>query len=140
MLYLDSSALVKRYVREVGRELVAAAVASDPYVATSILSIVQVHAALAAAVRAGRIPDMGTVISAFRNHREQYIMIGIDSRLIEEAAEATERHALRGYDAVQLASALTAYRATSGNMTFGTFDRTLYRAASTEGLTLIALT
>jgi len=110
MLYLDSSALVKRYVREVGRELVAAAVASDPYVATSILSIVQVHAALAAAVRAGRIPDMGTVISAFRNHREQYIMIGIDSRLIEEAAEATERHALHGYDAVQLAFALIGFR------------------------------
>lgn len=139
MLYLDSSTLVKRYIREAGSDLVQSAIQSDPYVATSIMSVVEVRAAIAAAVRAGRIPDVTSVLSAFRNHREQYLLIGVNARLVDEAAEVAERHALRGYDAVQLASALTAARATSGNITFGTFDRALYRAALTEGLALLPL-
>jgi uncharacterized protein len=139
MLYLDSSALVKRYIREAGSDLVQTAIRSDPYVATSIMSVVEVRAAIAAAVRAGRIPDVASVLTAFRNHREQYLMIGVNARLVDEAAEVAERHALRGYDAVQLASALTAARATSGAIRFGAFDRTLHRAASAEGLALLPL-
>jgi len=118
---------------------VQSAIQSDPYVATSIMSVVEVRAAIAAAVQAGRIPDVTSVLSAFRNHREQYLLIGVNARLVDEAAEVAERHALRGYDAVQLASALTAARATSGNITFGTFDRAMYRAALTEGLALLPL-
>lgn len=139
MLYLDSSALVKRYVREAGSALVQTAVQTDPYVATSSMSVVEVRAAVAAAVRAGRVPDIASIVSAFQRHRAQYIMIGVDARLIEEAAEAAERHALRGYDAIQLASALAAARAASGNFTFGAFDVALNRAAAAEGLTLLPL-
>ncbi len=136
MLYLESSALVKRYVLEVGTEIVQAAILADPFVATSMISAVEVRAALAAAARAGRIPDLTRLVGSFRGDWTRYIIIGVDAQLIDVASEGAERHALRGYAAVQLASALAVALTTPG-LRFGTFDTALQRAAMAEGLALL---
>ena len=140
MLYLDSSALVKRYVAEPGSSAVQSAIVADPDVTTCLLSRVEVPAALAAAARAGRIPNLGRLLMAFRVHWSQLIVIGIDPLLADTAAALAERHALRGYDAVQLAAALVAAQAAASvgsDLTFAVFDSALRRAAVAEGLTLL---
>lgn len=140
MLYLDSSALVKRYVAEDGTDLVQAAIRQDPYVATSLISAVEVRAALAAAARAGRISGtngLGRLVTTFRQDWQHHIVVGVDPALVDSAGELAERHALRGYDAVQLAAALVAAASAAGPIGFGTFDAALRRAAAAEGLALL---
>lgn len=140
MLYLDSSALMKRYVAEQGTDLVLAAVRADPYVATSLMSAVEVRAALAAAARASRIPDVATyrrLVGTCHQDWARYIVIVVDAALIDSAGDLAERHALRAYDAVQLASALVAAASAATPIGFGTFDVALRRAAAAEGLPLL---
>ena len=136
MLYLDSSAAVKRYVAETGTALVQAAIQQDPFVATVIITRVEVHAALAAAARAGRVLNLPALVATFRRDWSNHLVISIDNALVDHASDLAERHALRGYDAVQLAAALAASQA-AGALRFGTFDLALRRAALAEGLSLL---
>ncbi len=53
--------------------------------------------------------------------------------LVRHAGVLAERYALRGYDAIQLASALSLEEA-GGNVEFMSFDVHLNQAASREGL------
>ena len=56
-------------------------------------------------------------------------LVGIDGQLARDAGELAERLALRGYDAVHLASAL----ALGTDTTFVSWDADLRRAAASSG-------
>jgi predicted nucleic acid-binding protein len=56
-------------------------------------------------------------------------LIGIDAQLAREAGQLAEKFALRGYDAVHLASALSAGEA----ITLVSWDKDLRRAATHNG-------
>ena len=142
MQYLDSSALVKRYVPEPESGKVRAAIRQDPYVASSVVSFAEVRAALAAANRAGRFAGSGDVARAVAQFRQDWTYctpIGVDFALVEAAGDLAARHSLRAYDAVQLASALAVSRAGRPirRIPFGTFDAALRAAAAAEGLPLL---
>ncbi|HZQ98770.1 MAG TPA: type II toxin-antitoxin system VapC family toxin [Chloroflexota bacterium] len=134
VLYLDSSAAVKLYVAEVGTANVRAAVAADPVIVTARITYVEIAAALAAAARLGRIASIGAVMGAFRAHWPAYVVVEIDRALAESAADLAARHALRGYDAVQLAAALAVAGGNPATVRFATFDAALTSAADAEGL------
>lgn len=55
ILYLDASALVKRYVAESGSDIVRDAIATAEVVGTSVISRVETVAALAKAMRVGAL-------------------------------------------------------------------------------------
>ena len=57
--------------------------------------------------------------------------------VLESAAQVTATHALRAYDAVQLASALAAREADPGCAEFACFDDDLRAAAAHSGFSLI---
>lgn len=57
--------------------------------------------------------------------------------VLEEAASVTERHGLRAYDAVQLASAVAVRTANPGRDTFCAFDKQLAIAARNEGFRVV---
>jgi len=142
MQYLDSSALVKRYVPEPDSANVRAAIRRDPHIASSIMSFAEVRAALAAASRAGRFAsssDLARTVAQFRRDWSRCAAIAVDLTLVDAAGHLTERHGLRAYDAVQLASALVASRAgrRPRRIAFGTFDANLRAAAAAEGLPLL---
>ncbi len=61
-------------------------------------------------------------------------ILDVDRALLSAATELAARHALRGYDAVQLASGLRAAEAT-GCTGFACLDHDLNAAAAAEGLT-----
>jgi predicted nucleic acid-binding protein len=111
ILYMDSDSIVKRYARvadEVGIDEVRELVNEADAVATSIVAYAEVRAALAAARRGGKLRRSSyiTAVDAFNDDWPRFAAVIASNELILAAGELAERHALRGYDSVHLASAL----------------------------------
>ncbi len=68
ILYLDASALVKRYIAEAGSAEVGRLIAQTDVVGTSVISRAEVAAALAKAVRVGLLSrdEAGAALQVFR--------------------------------------------------------------------------
>ena len=135
-LYLDSSALVKRYVAEAGSRHIRRAVVEAAYNSTSLISRAEVSAALAKAVRIGALSARAgkACQEAFLLDWPSMIRIEINESIVSQAGSLAWQHGLRGYDAVQLASALAWKAALGGVVTIATFDKQLWAAARAEGV------
>ena len=141
--FLDSSALVKRYLTETGSAWVSDLAdpgAHNPLIIARI-TWVEVLSALARRRREDRLSadDIAHTIQAFRyDLNVQYQVSELDSSLAEVAGELVGRYPLRAYDAIQLASALRAQadlsQAAGLKLTFLAADEHLLAAAQTEGL------
>lgn len=136
IVYLDASALVKRYVAERGSRETGDLTASADVVATSLVSRAEVAAALAKAVRLGVIePESGRKAQrAFAGQWPDIAKVPVTEALVSRAEALAWDFALRGYDAVQLASALTWQEAVGTEITLATFDRQLWDAGRNAGL------
>ena len=122
---------MKLVIVEEGSDLVAELWATRHRAASSILSYPEGRAALAAARRGGRLSARGQARAGeeFESLHSELLLIGIDTSLARRAGALAEELGLRGYDAVHLATALAAGRAT----TLITWDQELSRAASEYG-------
>ena len=136
IVYLDASALVKRYIAERGSEETIALTADSDVTATSIVSRAEVAAAFAKAVRAGLVKD-----DVARNAQRRFAgdwpdlaRVSLTEAVVERAERLAWEHGLRGYDAVQLASALAWQESIGEEIMMATFDRQLWEAASRSGL------
>ena len=133
---LDTSALVKLYVEEPGsadvRALVQAAAAS----ATSVVAYTEARAALARRHRQGELAaaDLRRAVKALDFDWNRLAVVGLDISLTRRAGELAEARALRGYDAIHLASALALRDRTTSAPLFACYDANLARAAQAEGL------
>jgi predicted nucleic acid-binding protein len=98
---------------------------------SSILCYPEGCAALAAARRGVRLTvnTHRQALQDFEAIQGELSLIGIDARLAREAGRLAEKFALRGYDAVHLASALSAGEA----VTLVSWDEELRRAARQNG-------
>lgn len=112
--YLDASALVKRYADESGSTWIRQITdtAAQHTILLAEITLAEVAAALAAKQQApGGITQeqRERVLSRFlQDCAEHFVLLPIDRLVIDRAVELTQRHRLRGYDAVQLATALVA--------------------------------
>ena len=136
ILYVDSSAIVKRYVSEAGSVEVENAIEQAEAVGTTTISRVEVIAALAKAVRVRMILDREaqTAVRAFNKSWRDLVRTRVTERVVKHAAGLAWSHGLRGYDAVQLASAAAWQQALGQSVTLATFDLRLWDAARTIGL------
>ena len=139
ILYLDASALVKRYVAEPGSEEVTSLIDDAMYIGTANISQAEVGAALAKAVRVRvRVLALESASNSRRLFLRDWpsrIRIQITDSVIARAGKFAWEHGLRGYDAVQLAAATVWADALGERVTFAAFDRQLWRAAEQVGLT-----
>lgn len=136
ILYLDTSALVKRYVAEPGSLQVEALIAEAEAIGTVVVSRVEVAAALAKATRIGAVTreTAAKALRLFNDQWETLLRLQVGEPLAARAAALAWEHGLRGYDAVQLAAALL-WRESLGETIFmATYDRDLWRAARASGL------
>lgn len=136
ILYLDSSALVKRYVQEVGSDHVARLLAKAELVATSVIARAEIGAAVAKAVRLRVIAEAEglALMKQFSSEWPSLIRLQANEALMAHAAELAWSLALRGYGAVHLASALAWADMLSALVVVGTYDRALWSAAGEVGL------
>lgn len=109
--YLDSSALVKRYVREAGTDWILER--CDPDSSHTIYTVRISGAEIVAAFfRRVRTRTLGTAraraaTTQFKaDFGTEYQIVEASSQVVELAMDLAERHGLRGYDSVQLAAAL----------------------------------
>lgn len=136
IVYLDASALVKRYVEERGSRETGELSAGADVVATSLVSRAEVAAALARAVRLGIVePERGrNAQRAFARQWPDIAKVPVTEALVSRAQALAWDFALRGYDAVQLASALTWQESVGAEVTLATFDRQLWDAGKKAGV------
>lgn len=141
--YLDTSALIKRYVNEAGSRWLRVLLNENPRpaIVTSHLVIVEVTSALMRRVREGVLTnaDYGQAQNAFRaDCLRQYELVTAVGGVIDQANRLLETHALRAYDAVHLATAVVSNRYFLANdlapLVFLSADHRLNQAASAEGL------
>jgi predicted nucleic acid-binding protein len=136
IVYLDASALVKRYIAEAGSAEVASLIREAQAIGTAVVSRVEVAAALAKATRVGLVTREAALaaLKAFNADWEHLIRIQFGEPLAARAGTLAWEHGLRGYDAVHLATALF-WRETLGEaITVATYDRELWRGAQASGL------
>lgn len=102
-LYVDSSALVKRYVEEPGREQVLAAMADEEVWCTSELTRTEVLLVLHRIAGTARQADR----LARRLHADwdAFHVVPVDDRCLAAAAEVGANFGLRVVDAIHLAAA-----------------------------------
>ena len=132
MLYLDSSALAKLYLVEPESLSVEQAIHTNrPWIATSRVTYAEILSVLARCQRDKRIspPAYRAQKKAFLADWESFQVIELTAAVLSDAGRQIERHALRGYDAIQLCSALWI-----GKPSFACFDHRLLNAALSEGL------
>ena len=136
IVYLDASALVKRYVAERGSAEMATLVAEAEIVGTAAISFTEVTAALAKAARLGVLDAVEAegALGRFREEWPDLIRLSITEFLLSRAADLAWRLGLRGYDAVQLAAAQIWQEALGETITLATFDRQLWESAPKVGL------
>lgn len=137
IVYLDASALVKRYVAEAGSPQVEALVGSARATGTAVISRAEVAAALAKAARVGLVAREAAAkaLQAFNSDWPNLIRLQLGEPLAARAAALAWEHGLRGYDAVHLATALVWREALGEAITVATYDRELWRGAQVSGLT-----
>jgi len=140
--FFDSSALAKRYVAEKGTPWVEALI--DPTAAHEIyvarITSVELISAITRRQRASSLTSAAAA-AALTDLRadflSDYSVLEITVDLIAQAGALAEKHALRGYDAVQLAAALqakSAYSTAGLALTLISADLELNSAAIAEGL------
>ncbi len=136
ILYLDASALVKRYVAEPGSAEVSAAISRAKVTGTALVSRAEVAAALAKAVRVDALTREEALASlqVFRKEWPDLVRVQVTEMVVARAGTFAWDHGLRGYDAVHLAAASVWQDALGERVTLATFDRHLWNAAQTVGL------
>lgn len=111
--FCDSSAIIKRYVVETGSAFVdsLADLKNGNTVLLSRIARVEVAAAIARRLKGGSLTtiDAQNALALFQHDlTNNYFTIEVTQVSLSEAMRLATKHALRGYDAVQLAAALEA--------------------------------
>ena len=136
ILYLDTSSLVKLYVQETSSAAVKRLVEEAQVVATSRIAYVEARAAFARKFRERGLTVMGyrLIIEDLDQDWESYFIMDVPDNLVKAAGIFAEKHALKAFDAIHLASSVVLRREAGRNVAFSCFDERLVSAAQKEGL------
>ncbi|MBZ0157890.1 MAG: type II toxin-antitoxin system VapC family toxin [Alphaproteobacteria bacterium] len=136
IVYMDASALVKRYVAEAGSGEVDTLIAEASVVGTAVISHAEAASALAKAVRMRLLSreEAASALQVFNAEWESLVRLQLTEVLLSRAATLAWDHGLRGYDAVHLAAALFWQEMLGDPISLATYDRQLWEAAQATGL------
>lgn len=139
ILYLDTSALIKRYVNETGSPDVREWLRSADDKATVLITRAEMSAALNRLLRMKFLSqnDHASALTEFRADWMYYHRLPITEPLVARAEALACEHNLRGYDAIHLAAALTWQDLLSLPVTVVTYDKELTEAARALGMEVL---
>jgi predicted nucleic acid-binding protein len=127
MLYLDASALVKRYVREEGTKELMRAMEENEVWATSRIGYVETARVI------GR-KGADAALESLQDDWDAFDVFEVDALIADEAVRLALGTGLRTLDAIHLATAIAL---PGRNLKFATWDARLHRVAEDQGLTLL---
>jgi uncharacterized protein len=133
IIYFDSSALVKLVVEEAGSDLAAQLWDGCDAAVASRLAYPEVRAALAAAARNHDldVADLDAVEAAWEEYWAAVRPVELTGAVERHAGQLARQYALRGADAVHLASALAIG---DPGIIVAVWDRRLHAGATAAGL------
>lgn len=139
ILYLDTSALAKKYILEQDSERVIAWMDEADLIGTAILTRAEIAAALTRGVKASRLPQEGVnkTLDDFRADWRHFQRVQIGESLVARADSFACVYGLRGHDAIHLASGVIWQESIQMPVTFVTFDAELRDAARKAGLQIL---
>lgn len=121
-IYLDASALIKRYLDEPGSDEVESAMRGARWIASQIAFVETLRAVSS---------EPSDLVRRAQKEWESFYVVEVAQPLCERAVAIAVKHGLRSLDAIHLASALAV---ATDDLIFATWDRQLHAAASAEGL------
>lgn len=137
-LYLDTSAMVKRWIAEPGSEAVADACAGATCY-TARYSAIEAESALSRREREGYLdPALAALARTLLDADFASLsLVELDADLVRSARALLRLHALRAGDALQLASCLRVRDGIDADVRFCAFDERLRGAARASGLRMV---
>lgn len=135
ILYLDTSSLVKLYVEENGSAEVERLVDEASLSCTSVIAYAEARSALARLCREGSLTSQEHSLAKSDLVRDwlRYLFLDVVPAVWQRAGDLAEKHALRGFDSLHLASFLYLANANLGEpVQFSSFDNRLIEAAKAE--------
>jgi predicted nucleic acid-binding protein len=138
IVYADTSALVKYYVKETGTKEVALLIDRAEMVGFVSLTYAEMASAISKAARMKWISEIDgrAVWQDFLSRWPSYTKLSVNTPLLDRAARLTWEHGLRAYDAVHLAAALDWRDALAEPITLATYDKELWMAGQKTGLSV----
>jgi predicted nucleic acid-binding protein len=137
IIYFDTSALVKRYLREEDSDKVSTLFdEADHLFGSVVLTQVEMAATFQRAVRMeAASPKLAAEVwKDFLDHWQSFARLRIFAGTIERASENAWKYSLRGYDSLHLAAALLWQETLGVQITLATFDRELWLAGEKAGM------
>ena len=136
ILYLDTSALVKRYFLETYSDDVLSRWRSATQIVTSFVAYAETMASIYRKKREADLADtlIRRIANFFHEDWQSFIRVEVNDELNRYIDRVVERYPLRGFDAIHLASAMVIHERLSENFVFACFDDRLAGAAQSEGL------
>ena len=139
ILFCDTSALVKLYVRESFSDELRELAAQAQALAVVRIAWAEAIAALARKVR--EYPADCAVAETVRARLHidwpSFAVVEVTQAVVELASDYAESFALLGYDSVQLAAARIVQDSATESVFFSCFDKRLEKAAKVLGLTVL---
>ncbi len=129
--YVDSSALLKRYVHEPDSDVAGTLLAADPVLVTSWITLTELRRNVARLALPKDLPELRQQI---QRDLDEFALVVADQVVCESAAEIAEQLGVRSLDAIHLASAR---RLQVVGLTFITFDLRQAQAARSLGFTVL---
>ncbi len=136
ILYLDTSAILKRYFREHFSDAVIALWKSASHLVTSSVAYAETMASMYRKQREAdlKVSLIENVVTSFSDDWQAFIRVEVNDDLNDLISGLVVRHPLRGFDAIHLASALAIHKRLPRDFVFACFDKALLTAARAEGL------
>ncbi len=136
MNYFDTSALIKRFVAEDGSSVVNSLFTRQGIAATAKIAYPEVYAGLSRKRREGHLSQRFYNLACRQFERDwpAYVHVELRDEVLVLARELIQRHPLKAYDAIHLASALSLQTGLGEEVTFVVADDRLRLAAQAEQL------
>ncbi len=131
-LYVDSSALLKRYVDEHDSEAAVSLMATDPVLVTSRLTEIEVRRNLTRLLNGSELTSSRRQLAV---DLDAFALVSLDASTCNEAARIAEQTLCRSLDSLHLAAAVRTGPATS----LLTFDLRQAQVARTLGMTVMGI-
>ena len=136
ILYLDTSALLKRYFKEPYSDGVISRWKEAAEIVTSSVAYAETLATVYRKKNESSLKHevVRKIVRAFQADWYTFIRVDVTDDLNETIEKVVRKQSLRGFDAVHLASALVIHEKLPQNFFFACFDGRLNQAAQMEGL------
>ena len=136
ILYLDTSALIKKYFKESHSNEVISKWREATEIITSSVTFAETMAAFYRKKREANLRNkvFAKIVDSFQLDWDSFIRVEVNEDLNQPITTIISKHPLRGFDAIHLVSALIVYEKDPENFLFICYDHKLTQAAKKEGL------